>query len=732
MEYKDLSQEQQRFVDVARAGRSILVDACIGSGKTTAIQSLCGLLPANRQILYLTYNKLLKLDAKSKITQPNAYATNYHGFAYMECLRHRMRTSVQECISNYVKSGFRTRRYDVLILDEYQDIDEEIAAMLEHIKRCNPGLQIIAVGDMAQKIYDATRLDVSKFITGFLPIDHVKLEFTQCFRLSAEHAADLGDIWGKKIVGVNPDCEILKMTFKEAVEFLAASNPGDVLCLGSNAGGRSRMLNILEEEYPDKFNKRTIWSKISDNDGGATNPSPGIGIFTTYDGCKGMERDICVIFDWNEEYWYTRLQKPNARYEILRNIFCVAASRGKRKIVFVTPGDDKPELSKRVLMDDSAYGGEIRGFAISTMFDFKYAEDVADAFRLLDTHVIQRAGGTINASTKDCLIDLSPCIGIYQEAGYFDGYDIDAAIRNWFEMQGAMGNDVEFKHVKGFEKWSVEQKVLYLTSLETGQDRYLQQVGLPFIRPEHCAEIANRLATRVGRDATVQVATALTFGRPYGEPAFQAKGFADVVEGDMVIELKFVSELTYTHFLQCAMYMIGLNKPTGVLWNVRDNVAHEIRIPDRERLMAAVVTAITKHRGGYKWLPGYYGPGQAAAGSGRAAKQPVDQKAAQLKAIESALGALTEADVLGDGAHDPKNSAETRVLRFCHENRPVTARALQVFVNSGFSAEPETVREVYSIYADAGTRPPYKARTFFKYFRTYFKIASTGHGKGGK
>lgn len=34
-----LSDEQSLFVETAQAGKNILVDACIGSGKTTAIQT---------------------------------------------------------------------------------------------------------------------------------------------------------------------------------------------------------------------------------------------------------------------------------------------------------------------------------------------------------------------------------------------------------------------------------------------------------------------------------------------------------------------------------------------------------------------------------------------------------------------------------------------------------------------------------------------------------------------
>ena len=36
-------------------GRNILVDACIGSGKTTAIQRLCDEFPRERNILYLRF-----------------------------------------------------------------------------------------------------------------------------------------------------------------------------------------------------------------------------------------------------------------------------------------------------------------------------------------------------------------------------------------------------------------------------------------------------------------------------------------------------------------------------------------------------------------------------------------------------------------------------------------------------------------------------------------------------
>ena len=94
------SDEQLQFIECAKKGENVLVDACIGSGKTTAIQGLCNELDG-KSILYLTYNKLLKLDAKAKIRNLNVTVQNYHGFAYIELKRKGIKSSIGELIRTY-------------------------------------------------------------------------------------------------------------------------------------------------------------------------------------------------------------------------------------------------------------------------------------------------------------------------------------------------------------------------------------------------------------------------------------------------------------------------------------------------------------------------------------------------------------------------------------------------------------------------------------------------------
>lgn len=583
-----LSEEQSEFIELALDGGNILVDACIGSGKTTAIQHLCDLIPQDKKILYLTYNKLLKLDAKSKIKNKNALVTNYHGLASYYLRQNGLSAGVSDMIQLVINKVTKIPKYDVLIIDEYQDIEQELADFLKMIKSANPHMQIIAVGDMEQKIYDKTTLKVPYFINEFLG-EYERLEFTKCFRLSNELASMLGRVWGKKIEGVNGSCSVEEMTMDEVVEYLKELEPRDILCLGARNGDMSEVLNILEERYPETFNKNTVYASIADTDRGSVDPKPTSAIFTTYDSSKGLERKICVIFDFTESYWSVRANKPQTSYEILRNIFCVAASRGKDKIIFVR--SDEAKLSEKTLATPVVQNLKFDDMDISKMFDFKYKEDVEQCFGYLEIkRMAQKDNSVILINSKDGMIDLSPCIGVYQEASYFGNYSIDVAIQLKLIMQDKM-----YLYTDAVKQYSLDEKILFLTALETKQNRYKNQVEIPFVSDEQREQIRERLSSTFVEDEDAQVECQIDFSdSKNGACMFSAVGYADVVKDSVVYELKFVAEVTHEHFLQCACYMVAMKLKKGIIWNTRDNTMYSIKIKNTKAFMDSVTRAITK------------------------------------------------------------------------------------------------------------------------------------------
>ena len=525
--------------------------------------------------------------------------TNYHGFAYMVLRKCGISVGISDIIQRFIKEKPLIGKYDVLIIDEYQDIEQELAELLWLVKERNPNIQIIAVGDMEQKIYDKTTLRVEVFIKEFLE-EYIAMRFTKCFRLSEGLASMLGRVWRKPIDGVNKNCKVEVMTKEEIVLFLANQNPEDILCLGARTGPLSDTLNALEENYPDIFNKKTVYATISDTDSiGKAEPKEDSAIFTTYDSSKGLEKKICVIFDFTESYWQTRITKPQQSYAILRNIFCVAASRGKNHIIFVKPED--AILSEVTLSTFVETNQKFDNMNISQMFDFKYKEDVEKCFLQLKTHRIpQTDNSLINVKSTDDLIDLSPCIGIYQEAVFFDSYEIDAEIKLWMHLNP----DLKYLYTKEVRNSSLDHKILFLVSLETKQNRYRTQVIPPFVKKAQSELIKARLYTRLHTDENAQVGCRIDFSNKRGGSVkFSAQGFADVVKDNVVYELKFVSELTHEHFLQCAVYMVAMNLKKGILWNTRDNTLYEIEVPNRKTFLDLVAKTVTKGM-----IENYYAP----------------------------------------------------------------------------------------------------------------------------
>lgn len=583
-----LTDEQEAFVASALSGRSVLVDACVGSGKTTAIQELCR-RAQGRRILYLTYNKLLKLDAQARIAVPGVQVQNYHGFAWGELARNGIRTGVSDIMDNYLRAGIEPRPIDLLVLDEYQDINSDIAALLGWLRKCCPGMSVAAVGDMRQKLYDWTRMDVGNFISDYLGPGRDEMEFTSCFRLSQEHADRVGMAWGRRIVGLNPDMAARSVSPAEAYDVAAAADPRDLLVMGKKGGTEMMaLLNGLERDLPMKFNKHTVWAKILDNDGGATQPGPECAVFTTFDGSKGMERPTCLVYDFTEAYWGQRLSPETANPDIIRNIFLVAASRGKRRIYFVRPQRGKLLKFSKMAQVEVPARLHKTVFDVSSMFDYKFSEDIQDAHALLDVEVLEPPGIEIQVPLADELIDLSPCVGIWAEASYFVGYDMDAAVARAQKLHPKAS--LRYMDVTG---WPGERLILYVTALETGQARYVSQVRDGWIPEGAKNPVHARIAKHLPEDALCQVPCRTSL-EATGYGRMDIDGIIDAFWDSMPWELKFTAALTEVHDLQLAGYLLATGTSQGRLLNVRTGELRRVRIRDRTAFAAQVARTVTK------------------------------------------------------------------------------------------------------------------------------------------
>lgn len=603
-----LSDEQQAVIDAARAGHDVIVDACIGSGKTSTIEQLCQELGDEMDILYLTYSRLLKLEAQGRVSK--AKVQNYHGIVYPSLMQAKLKPGLSESIrvfnEQFKHLSATFPRYDLIVIDEYQDINEEYAELLTNIKTKNPLMQVVMVGDMAQKVRDDTTFDVQEFARTFC-VNPVELPFTQSFRMGEQMAGRLAQAWNKPIAGANPDQTVHHISFEEAVSVLGKNDPGDLLVLGTRSGQMVNALNEIEKHWPKKFNKHSVFASIRHNDVATSgNIKDGdAAIFTTFDASKGLERSVCIIFDYGEENWHTRSSFPNTNPEILRNIFLVAASRGKHEVYFVEC-DGKPPIESigelpiarfRHLPEVELATYE-EPILASKAFEFKYAENIQSAFDLLDVERLDDGkSDAIYIEGQDGLIDLSPVIGEYQEAIFFEEYSPEFQIR-WITGMSP-GNIVaeEMFHElsKDGDPWHDSRIV---AAAETEHRRYADQVSQE-VSPAVQEALYNRLASLLPTDAKTQQPlemAGLAVRDHDTETPIAFQGIIDAVHQNVPYELKYVSELTNPMFLQLAMYVVMGGYEEGVLWNTRTDERWRVRVPDVDRFLNAVVFCVTKQQ----------------------------------------------------------------------------------------------------------------------------------------
>lgn len=585
----ELSDEQKAVLEEVKKGSSVVIDSVIGAGKTSLLQAIVNAFPYKR-ILYLTYNKLLKLDAQDKIKNRNATVQNYHGFVYKYLTRRNIFVPPDKQIKTFLeKCSDIPLIYDIIAVDEFQDLEEDSSMLLAHIAKECPNAQWVFVGDMHQKIYDKTKIDVYKDCIEKLAPNYVPMTLTKSFRISADHAKFLSSLWEKDIKGVNSKCKVdVTEKFGDVIKLLDDTPNKDILVLGPRYGLTQELVNMLERHNSKKYNKQTVWTSIRDRDDNFK-IQPDSMIVTTYDGCKGMERPVCIVIDWTDAHFRNRVEKPFVDQDIIRNLFCVAASRGKSKILFyIDPSNPHEHFLQQ---EDLAlsYAQVLPEFSPSSMFDFKHPVDILRCMDDLKIEDIPQEDKTeIVVQSSDGNIDLTPAIGVYQELAFFKNYNFQKAIDRLHETPMLTRIKYWMSHKS---QLTHEQQALALTAYSTELFRYCQQATDHFITDEMKKSLFDRLSSKLDANSTrIQVPCHVV-------SEFTATGFMDYIDKKGIPwELKFVNTLSNSNYLQTAMYCVATKKPYAYLWNVKKNELKKVSVPNVEKFLADVYTCITLGR----------------------------------------------------------------------------------------------------------------------------------------
>ena len=584
-----LSDEQQAVLEEVKKGNSVVIDSVIGSGKTRTLQAICDYF-SSLKILYLTYNTLLKLDAQKKITNRNVTVQNYHGFVYRYLIRKGLNVEPNKQIKTFLeKCPDIPIHYDLICIDEYQDLEEDSVNLLLYLAKICPKAQWVFVGDMSQTIYDKTQVDVYEDCLNKIIPQYIPMALTKSFRISDLHATFLSSLWGKYIVGVNPNCSVVKTdNFDRVLEVIDGAKNEDVLILGPRYGFTQELVNILEKHDSKKYNKNTVWTSIKDRDENFT-INPNSLIVTTYDGCKGMERPICIVIDWTNNHFKNRVTKPYVNSNIIRNLFCVAASRGKDKIIFYENPNaiDAHLLTQRDM--ENAYVQVEMIYEPNSMFSFKHQVDIDACMEDVIVEEIPQDDTTpIDVVKADGNIDLTPAVGIYQEITFFKKWDF---MRKWESLKDSPIKDKVGRWIKRQKSFTDEKRALALSAYSTELYRYCNQATSKFISKKEHDRLLERIGTHLDANSdNIQVKASY-------RSKIKVTGFMDYVDEDRIPwELKFVSTLTNEHILQTAMYSVMYNSPYAYLWNTRTNDLRKISVKEKKRSLKNVYNCVTMGR----------------------------------------------------------------------------------------------------------------------------------------
>src|SRR5688572_17288911 len=131
MELPNPSKEQHYIIEQVK-NNNLIIEAVAGSGKTTTSLMIAKKYP-EKKILLLTYSSKLKNDTRIKVKEFSMYnmeVQSFNSFAY-KYYTTKASHNLNEAFK--IKKPIKSFLFDIIIIDEIQDMDERIYKLSKKI-----------------------------------------------------------------------------------------------------------------------------------------------------------------------------------------------------------------------------------------------------------------------------------------------------------------------------------------------------------------------------------------------------------------------------------------------------------------------------------------------------------------------------------------------------------------------------------------------------------------------
>ena len=360
------SGEQQNIIDCVKEGFNVLVDAVAGSGKTTTILFLAEQMPEKRFTLF-TYNAKLKSETReraSKLGLKNIEIHSYHSFG----VAHYIDSCVTDTdLINIINLNFPLKNNfgsQIIILDETQDMTPLYFKFVHKalVDMNKMTCQLVVLGDNMQCIYDFPQKGADlRFLTmadklyNALPWKKLSLQTSYRITRPMEHFINEVVLGYPRMKSVK-DSEhpvtyisgdifkkVPEYIYKEISKLLEIYKPDDIFILAPSVRTRNEMNPIKKLE--NLLVKRGIpcYVPLTDDEDLKDDALAKKVVFSSFHQSKGLERKVVIVYNFNASY-FTYYAKTIDK-DICPNTMYVAITRALERLYVVAEDNDSNSFS---------------------------------------------------------------------------------------------------------------------------------------------------------------------------------------------------------------------------------------------------------------------------------------------------------------------------------------------------------------------------------------------------